>query len=1408
MNVIIASNIKDASKEVTKRVEDAIKEVPIRDSVLENTGFVETVMGKMMPRTPDDVKDINPAIAYGENYSIVPIDESQFKGKIPKIEGLVGYSDLKPLEDRKRFIHNGPHAAAAYLGYIFGHKYIADAIKDPRIRPIVEGAMREAGMALVNKYGSHIDKKIKKEFSEEAMDAHIDDLLTRFENEALEHTVARVGEGPKTKLGHDERLVGAAIYAKENGVEPVNIVKGIAAGILYNEPGDAQAVEVQNILNKEGLHAVIQQVCGLDPNSSLAALIGIQAAYLATLESESGTRASASVEMNVRQSASGNSELKREGENGVLLLRSASELSNISPELREAVIMFLSDEDLQPFDPSAFALNYDSNDTIYMVYENPYENNPAWKWGFLLRRNNKNRDLYELMTLVGKENRFERWTKKITAAELPVKMAEALKRLKTARHWNIMVDEMKTRPVKEKVAPNLIKAALYILSDKQINLLHPSLSVNTDAIRINIRDPRNLSQTRGFVISEKETILTEGKKPIFEIKFFMNDAIYKNYETDEPQKDLVALAEEALKEFKEYPDWQEIVSYKHGLNNIRDMLDSIKRTAENRLSMLDIAGMAMNAATMQGYIKTNEDALAKARQGFAELGIENAGLLPRYKNLEQLSMMILGGLEKPKADRMWSIGYFKFMRDNAVSALGYVENMQNPQGKTPARSSASGKAVTRTSEDASLDLQAIIMDKAKTLSPFEQVIEPESLEMLINVLETHLPIAVITADSKYNAIEKEIIDPLVTRLQETGRIDLVKYFHLIYAEKEGGNINQYCRFMPDNTDKGYKVIRKSLGNSVSDKGMASQVMVELLGIKQGTVMFMTDGLKDEKMFNVRMPQDVRALNVYVGEEDVIRLAKSGVLVSPTDIKYTQATRVALSRAAAVKNDGKMTFKEFADTLFDRTSASLDVKIKIINKINKTPDVVIWDWDRTIFDTDIAYGSDMHSKLLAEIMSVARGGKIEDYIKEGREYFRKTQGITNIKRFTDLIKEEGLRGRLDPESYRVKCLDMIKESIRANRAKWRKDLDSVFIKEALPVCETLHNKGVLQYIVSSNPWIDKEFLEYMGFNYFTAVYSSASWKEGGEYSKDVAMQIISRAHPNSNIMAVGDGRADIVAGNKLRDAHKSGSVYTVALVHPENAGRMSSSEAELREASPDALIYGGAFPSPAEFAKAFLICPRASASGEVSDMIAIAPDAAAEITKVADGLYTLMMPFNFYKGDEFNNDLDEYRSRFNNERVGGDTLKELVENIIKDAKGREEKTVALIPKHMIDETSKDLLKSLADLKIRFIIADITSDALLDNNKDKRHEYRSNAYAIMLLTRHINEGMEGSSAYRMLEFYLTTHFGFSEKVAVANYIEAIKKGDIIELIKGWLAYRPAERYDAVKEYNSISASLIFA
>ena len=81
--------------------------------------------------------------------------------------------------------------------------------------------------------------------------------------------------------------------------------------------------------------------------------------------------------------------------------------------------------------------------------------------------------------------------------------------------------------------------------------------------------------------------------------------------------------------------------------------------------------------------------------------------------------------------------------------------------------------------------------------------------------------------------------------------------------------------------------------------------------------------------------------------------------------------------------------------------------------------------------------------------------------------------------------------------------------------------------------------------------------------------------------------------------------------------------------------------------------------------------------------------------------------------------------------------------------------------------------------------------------------------MLLVRHIDRNTpKDSSLYRLLDFYLRTHFDLYDNVAVTDYIEAIVNNDVTRLIKGILTYRPVKAYDIRQEYESIAKTLISA
>ena len=96
---------------------------------------------------------------------------------------------------------------------------------------------------------------------------HITDLLYRFTNAALKDTCQRVGADPARKLGPEDRLIGSAKLAMEQGITPAYIAVGAAAGLhrYLNEAEKDQTPE--NALS------VLQEVSGLSAEDSLTQMI-------------------------------------------------------------------------------------------------------------------------------------------------------------------------------------------------------------------------------------------------------------------------------------------------------------------------------------------------------------------------------------------------------------------------------------------------------------------------------------------------------------------------------------------------------------------------------------------------------------------------------------------------------------------------------------------------------------------------------------------------------------------------------------------------------------------------------------------------------------------------------------------------------------------------------------------------------------------------------------------------------------------------------------------------------------------------------------------------------------------------------------------------------------------------------
>ena len=241
LNIIICENLVDANKVLEKllKAELTKEEAAWLD---ENIGLVEASIGRMVPVQTEEMKAGNPLRVCVERYGFLPVDKAAFRGEIPEIKNMVPYEPFDYYIRRKLYVHNMGHAVCAYLGLYTHREYIYEAIEDSCIENIVQNAMLESALALSKAYQMPVELLVR----------HFQDLLSRFKNQALKDTCARVGGDPKRKLSHTDRLIGSSLLCLERGVQPVFISVG-TAGAVYEyirEAGAQQCVkEARQVLS-------------------------------------------------------------------------------------------------------------------------------------------------------------------------------------------------------------------------------------------------------------------------------------------------------------------------------------------------------------------------------------------------------------------------------------------------------------------------------------------------------------------------------------------------------------------------------------------------------------------------------------------------------------------------------------------------------------------------------------------------------------------------------------------------------------------------------------------------------------------------------------------------------------------------------------------------------------------------------------------------------------------------------------------------------------------------------------------------------------------------------------------------------------------------------------------------------
>jgi mannitol-1-phosphate 5-dehydrogenase len=258
LNLIICENLKGAAAIFRAMVYEHLNE---EERVFADwqVGFVDTVIGRMVPPPTPEMRAQDPSLIVVEPYKELPVDRSGFCGAIPEVVGMEACDNFAAFTARKLYIHNCGHAVLAYLGYQKGYEYGYEALVDSDVRPLLERALVESRQGIVAAY--NVDGAW--------LDRHAQELMHRYANRMLGDTIFRLGRDPARKLAPKDRLVGAARLAEQSGILPEALSLGIAAGYRFTPADDPLAQDLHKRIHAVGFKTVLAEVSEIRPDEAL-----------------------------------------------------------------------------------------------------------------------------------------------------------------------------------------------------------------------------------------------------------------------------------------------------------------------------------------------------------------------------------------------------------------------------------------------------------------------------------------------------------------------------------------------------------------------------------------------------------------------------------------------------------------------------------------------------------------------------------------------------------------------------------------------------------------------------------------------------------------------------------------------------------------------------------------------------------------------------------------------------------------------------------------------------------------------------------------------------------------------------------------------------------------------------------
>lgn len=205
-----------------------------------------------------------------QDWWTLPCDRAAFRAAIPAVPGLEPKGNFAHELQRKVYTFNGLNGPLAYLGALRGQTCIHEPANDPVLHDLLTAIRTEVDHGLIAEFG--LDVEDQRRFGALAW--------AKYRDPALADPIARHARDSARKLAPRERLIGPASLCLAHDRAPRACARAIAAALVYagDDPGSRQVADLRA---RCGGAAVLREICGLDPDHGLGALVVAALALLA-----------------------------------------------------------------------------------------------------------------------------------------------------------------------------------------------------------------------------------------------------------------------------------------------------------------------------------------------------------------------------------------------------------------------------------------------------------------------------------------------------------------------------------------------------------------------------------------------------------------------------------------------------------------------------------------------------------------------------------------------------------------------------------------------------------------------------------------------------------------------------------------------------------------------------------------------------------------------------------------------------------------------------------------------------------------------------------------------------------------------------------------------------------------------